>query len=225
MTPLLVAKKITKTFDSTHPFTLFSNVDLSSFPGQSIAIVGPSGVGKSTLLHVLGTLEEPTSGELFIDDQVVSKANKDNIRNEKIGFIFQGFHLLDDYTVLENVLVPAMIKKEKVNMGAKAYQRACELLEIVGISHRKEFLCRYLSGGEKQRVALARALCNNPSILLADEPSGNLDEKNAHLVHELLLHCTKTYQKGLIVVTHNLDLANLCDEKFILKNGILECMQ
>ncbi len=221
MNPILTAKKISKTF--THPLTVevLKSVSLNVFPGESVAIMGASGEGKSTLLQILGTLEAPTSGDLIIAGKSVSSHPPPLLRNQHIGFVFQGFNLLDDYTVLQNILMPALIAGESIHKNGAAYQRACSLLEKVGLTHRAEFATKLLSGGEKQRAALARALCNDPEILLADEPSGNLDHKTSSRIHELLLHSVKELNKSLIVVTHDKALAELCDRKLILCDGHL----
>lgn len=221
MKPILSAKNICKTF--THPLTVevLKKVTLSVYPGESVAIMGASGEGKSTLLQILGTLEAPTSGELIIAGKSVSTHPSPMLRNRHIGFVFQGFNLLDDYTVLQNVLMPALIAGASIHKDGAAYERAYELLEKVGVAHRAQFATKLLSGGEKQRVALARALCNDPEILLADEPSGNLDHETSERIHELLLHSVKEFNKSLIVVTHDKALANLCDRTLILYDGLL----
>lgn len=224
-TPILSAKKIKKTFFTPSPLDLLKEINLDVFPKKTIAIVGRSGSGKSTLLSILGTLETPTSGELEIHGKRVELNQVDKIRNELIGFIFQSYHLLEEYTALENVLIPAKIARIDVKKGSKMHKRALELLGQVGCLDRANFLAKHLSGGEKQRVAIARALCNDPSLILADEPTGNLDDENSKKIHELLIHFAKELNKGLIIVTHNRDLAALCDQRFLLKNGLLECIQ
>ncbi|MBS0624332.1 MAG: ATP-binding cassette domain-containing protein, partial [Verrucomicrobia bacterium] len=137
------------------------------------------------------------------------------------GFIFQAYHLLGDSTVIYNVLIPALIAGRNIAKGSKAYRRAQQLLEHVGLSHRQDFLAKLLSGGEKQRVAIARALMNDPHLLLADEPSGNLDQTTSAHIHQLLIQAAKQHQKGLLIVTHNLELAALCDRRLILRGGKL----
>ncbi|MCC5831757.1 MAG: ABC transporter ATP-binding protein [Chlamydiales bacterium] len=222
MKPILTAKQICKTF--THPLSveILKGVSLNVTRGESVAIMGASGEGKSTLLQILGTLEAPTSGELIIAGKSVSDHPPPALRNRHIGFVFQGFNLLEDYTVMQNVLMPALIAGNPIHKNSKAYERALSLLEKVGISHRAEFATKLLSGGEKQRAALARALCNDPEILLADEPSGNLDHETSNRIHELLLHSVKELNKSLIVVTHDKVLADLCDRKLILCDGYLK---
>jgi len=222
---VLEAIKIEKSFISPENISLFAGVDFQLAKGETIAILGPSGVGKSTLLNIFGTLETPSCGKLIIDKETVSSDNVFRIRNKKIGFIFQSYNLLENYTTIENILMPVRIAREVVAVGSKAYNRALFLLDQLGLLQRKDFLAKYLSGGEKQRAALARALINDPCFLLADEPTGNLDQKNAQIVHELLIESAKKFNKGLVVVTHNHELAQACDRKFILKNCLLECIQ
>lgn len=226
-TPNVVLKgtKIAKSFESPEKISLFHKVDFQLNQGETAAILGPSGVGKSTLLNIFGTLETPTSGDLEIGGEKTSAENIYRIRNKKIGFIFQSYNLLDNYTTLENILMPVRIARLPIGSTSESYKRALFLLDQLGLYERKDFLAKFLSGGEKQRAALARALINDPCFLLADEPTGNLDQKNAEIVHELLIESAKNFNKGLIVVTHNQELAQACDRKFILKNCLLECIQ
>ncbi|MEZ5314650.1 MAG: ABC transporter ATP-binding protein [Chlamydiales bacterium] len=221
MTPILYAKKIRKTFYHPTKIDLLKNVSLIVNPGESIAIMGASGEGKSTLLQILGTLEAPTSGELMIAGKSVANYPLSILRNRHIGFVFQSFHLLEDYTVLQNILMPPLIGGDPIHKKSVAYEYAYFLMEKMQITHRAEFTTKLLSGGEKQRVALARALCNNPEIVLADEPSGNLDYKTSNRIHEILLDSVKTLQKSLVVVTHDKLLADLCDRTLILCDGNL----
>lgn len=218
---VLSAEEIRKTFKGPNEVEILKGVSLELFPGQSIAIMGASGEGKSTLLHILGTLEEATSGNLTIAGKSVAKKPPPILRNHHIGFVFQGFNLLEDYTVLQNVLMPALIAGKDIGKNGAAYERAWELLKRVGLEKRAHFPAKLLSGGEKQRAALARALCNDPEILLADEPSGNLDHETSSHIHKLLIHSVKTLGKSLIVVTHDSNLAALCDRKLILCDGCL----
>lgn len=215
---LLKAHKISKRFSKPHARELFKEISLSVEPGESVAITGASGEGKSTLLHILGTLDLPSDGKVTILGHDVSAFNRAKLRREHMGFIFQGFHLLEEYTVLENVLMPARIARKE---GKHFLERAYFLLEKVGLKEKVHFRTHLLSGGEKQRVALARALLLDPKLLLADEPSGNLDPVNAQEVHTLLLSLTQLEQKGLIVVTHNLELAAKCAKKYTLSQGTL----
>lgn len=219
--PILVATNLHKAYKQPHLVSLFKGVNLTVYPGETVAIVGRSGEGKSTLLQILGTLENPCSGSLKIGGQEISSSNKAAIRNQLIGFIFQSFHLLEDYTVLENILMPARIARQSTSKGSSAEQHAWSLLEKVGLSERAHFHTKLLSGGEKQRVALARALCNNPNMILADEPSGNLDKQTALIIHNLLLSLAKEQNKSLIIVTHDRELAALCDKQYNLSNGQL----
>lgn len=218
---IILAKKLSKSFKSPHPVDVLKGIDLSIEKGSSVAIMGKSGEGKSTLLHLLGTLEKPTSGELEICGESVKSAPLAYLRNHHIGFIFQSFNLLEDYTVLDNVLMPAKIARMPTHRGSAAYQRALMLLELVGLSSRAHFIAKLLSGGEKQRVAIARALLNNPALILADEPSGNLDHSHSQAIHQLLLQLTRQEGKTLVVVTHDPELASLCDQIYILKDGTL----
>lgn len=217
-TPVLQARNLRKSFSFPTEIAILDDISLDLFAGESIAIMGPSGEGKSTLLHILGTLEEPTSGTITIDGVIADGANAPRLRNKNIGFVFQSFNLLDDYTVLENVLMPAKISGHSFKQGR---EKGMELLDSVGLSHRASFATKLLSGGEKQRVAIARALCNDPGILLADEPSGNLDHSSQMKIHELLLQASSKQKKGLIIVTHHSGLSSLCDRKLILCAGKL----
>jgi len=218
---ILQAKKLNKTFYNPAKVQLLKELDLTVRRGDSIAIMGRSGEGKSTLLQILGTLETPCTGSLEIDNVSVSRFNKSRIRNQKLGFIFQSFHLLEDCTAHENVLFPARIARANISPNGNAYQRACNLLRHVGLEDRLHFNTKLLSGGEKQRVAIARALCNDPDIILADEPSGNLDKQTSHMIHELLLDLSHSQGKTLIIVTHDPDLAQMCKLRYTLKNGQL----
>lgn len=205
----LNAKKISKSYPK---ISVFSDISIDIDQGQSVAICGRSGEGKTTLLHILGTLEEPDSGTIEINGQILTRANASKLRNRHIGFIFQSYNLLDDFTVLENVLMPARIARQSPNA---AY--GMQLLEQVDLSHRAHSPAKFLSGGERQRAAIARALCNKPDLIFADEPSGNLDRANAKKIGELLISLNKT----LILVTHDPELANLCDRKYTLSDGKL----
>lgn len=215
------AKKLSKSFASPSPVHVLKEVDLEIEKGKAVAIMGKSGEGKSTLLHILGTLEKPTSGELHICGKSIDSASLAQLRNHHIGFIFQSFNLLEDYTVLENILMPAKIARMPTHSQSPSYKRAHMLIEKIGLSSRTDFLAKLLSGGEKQRVAIARALLNNPELILADEPSGNLDHMHSQAIHQLLLQLTKEEGKTLIVVTHDPELASLCDHTYLLKDGKL----
>ncbi|MCP5469866.1 MAG: ABC transporter ATP-binding protein [Chlamydiales bacterium] len=210
---ILKARNLKKWFERPQKVEVLRGIDLTVEAGTSVAIMGTSGEGKSTLLHILGTLEAPTEGTL----EIAGEPNPTpELRNQKIGFVFQAFNLLEDYTVLQNVMMPALIA------GKRDEKRALKLLERVGLLHRASFPAKLLSGGEKQRVAIARAFCNDPAIIMADEPSGNLDHDTSQLIHKLLLECVKEEGKALIVVTHDTELAKLCDKTYQLINGELK---
>jgi lipoprotein-releasing system ATP-binding protein len=213
---LLVAKNINKTFKNPESLHLLKGIDLTLKKNQSIAIMGASGIGKTTLLHIFGLLESFDSGSLEILNM---KKLTDEFRNKHIGFIFQTYNLLEDLTLLDNVLMPAYISRKDIKPGSESYKRALMLIEDVNLSMRKNYLAKDLSGGEKQRAAIARAFCNDPDIILADEPSGNLDDENSKITHKLLLDSTKKFNKSLIVATHDRQLASLCDEIYLLQNG------
>lgn len=221
MQMILSAKQITKKFFTPFPVDVLKGIDLEIKRGESIAIVGKSGEGKSTLLHILGTLEKPCSGHLEICGKNIKESSLPNLRNQHIGFIFQSYNLLEDYTVLDNVLMPARIARRPTQKGSSTYERALNLLEIVGLKKRAGFLAKLLSGGEKQRAAIARALCNDPDLILADEPSGNLDHAHSQEVHSLLISLAKDFDKSLIVVTHDREFSALCNRTLQLKDGCL----
>lgn len=221
MKTLIRASKLTKKFFSPSPVEVLKGVNFEICAGESVAIIGKSGEGKSTLLHILGTLEKPCSGTLEICGEDTARASLADLRNKRIGFIFQSFNLLEEYTVLQNVLMPAVIARYAIHPGSSAHTRALELLSAVGLKKRAHFSAKLLSGGEKQRAALARALCNDPDLILADEPSGNLDHTHSQEIHALLLHLCQQYDKGLIVVTHDTELSSLCTRTLLLKDGNL----
>lgn len=217
----LKASGLKKAFNYPVEVTILKGVDLTVFQGDSIAIMGRSGEGKSTLLQILGTLENPSQGTLEIAGQDVTAFNKASLRNRHIAFVFQSFHLLEDYTALENVLMPARIGRQNVNKNSLAYERGMNLLKKVGLEERAHFNAKQLSGGEKQRVAIARALCNDPDIIFADEPTGNLDRQTSDLIQSLLLDFARETKKALIVVTHDQQLADRCDHCYQLVDGLL----
>jgi lipoprotein-releasing system ATP-binding protein len=221
---VLEAKKIVKRFTTPSLIEVLKGIDLTLHAEEAIAIMGKSGEGKSTLLHILGSLDTPCSGELFILGESIRSASLPQLRNKHIGFIFQSCHLLEDYTALENVLMPARIARKSTYPGSEAHARALMLLEMVKLKERVQHPAKLLSGGEKQRVAIARALMSDPALILADEPSGNLDYAHSQEIHQLLLHLVKTFHKSLIVVTHDKELASLCDRILFLKEGHLECI-
>jgi len=216
---VLEARNIAKTFEGETPLELFKGVCLNVNQGESVAILGKSGTGKSSLLHILGTLDKPTEGTVSFP--LASSFSRERLRSEHIGFVFQSFQLLEDYTLLENVSMPGRISRRKMTQS-KLNNRACFLLDEMGLSDKKNLQVKFLSGGEKQRAAIARALFNDPSILLVDEPTGNLDQANASAVQTILLDSCKKYGKSLVLVTHDREFANLCDTRYQLKEGFLQ---
>jgi lipoprotein-releasing system ATP-binding protein len=213
---VLIAEDLHKAFCTPHRLEVLKGISLEVQKGESVAIMGKSGEGKSTLLHILGTLEKPCRGNLSLLGETVDYADAARLRNQKIGFIFQSFNLLEEDTLLENVLMPAKIARQN---NRNAYERALSLLKRVGLFERKDFLAKHLSGGEKQRTALARALLNAPPLILADEPSGNLDQSHSQMIYALLLTLVQEEKKTLIVVTHDKNLAERCDRILHLKEG------
>lgn len=218
---VLDARELHKSFHYPVKVSLLRGINLQVRRGEAVAIMGRSGEGKSTLLQVLGTLEPPCKGEIRIANQTVSVFNRSPLRRRHMGFVFQSFHLLEDYTVLENILMPAKIARHATSKGSAAYEHGCQLLERVGLANRLNFHTKLLSGGEKQRVALARALCNDPELIFADEPSGNLDYDNSQRIHELLLELASKDNKAVVIVTHNPQLAALCHSRYELRDGRL----
>lgn len=205
--------------DGEGKIEVLRGVDLEIPSGKSIAIVGPSGSGKSTLLHVAGLLDKPDEGEVLVDGKDVFKLGDDAIaglRNATCGFVYQFHHLLREFSALENVEMPARIGGKKVDAG-----RAKELLEAVGLGHRVTHYPHQLSGGEQQRVAIARALMNKPKLLLADEPTGNLDPHKADEVVEILFDLVKREGMSALIVTHNMELAKKCDFVYRMDDGVL----
>jgi len=213
---VLKAKNIHKTYKNPDILHILKGIDLELQTNQSIAIMGTSGVGKTTFLHILGTLETFETGSLSI---LNNNHLTNNIRNKHLGFIFQTYNLLEDLTLLENILMPAYIARQNIKKDSHTYKRALLLLEEVGLEKRAHYLAKNLSGGEKQRATIARAFCNNPDIILADEPSGNLDHENSKIIHLLLINSVKKFNKSLIVATHDKELASLCDKIYYLKDG------
>ncbi|HXU39539.1 MAG TPA: ABC transporter ATP-binding protein [Blastocatellia bacterium] len=197
--------------------TILHSLDLTIPDGQFITVIGPSGSGKSTLLGLIAGLDEPTAGEIRIDGQTITNMSEDalaQLRGAKIGFIFQSFHLMPSLTALENILVPMEIAG-----ASNARERAQSLLEDVDLVARAHHYPSQLSGGEQQRVAIARAFANNPSILLADEPTGNLDSRNGHHVFELMVDMNRKRNATLVLVTHEHELATPADRQISLRDG------
>ena len=218
---LFSAENINKTFSYPEKVDLLKDVSLHVNRGESVSITGPSGSGKSTILSILGTLDKADSGNIFLFGKTLPKRNFAKIRNEHIGFIYQNHNLLDEYTVLENLLIKAQIGRRSISTKSEAYSLALSLLEGMNLLHRKDFTTKLLSGGEKARVSIARAFMNDPEIILADEPTGNLDFEAASLVQELLLETCKELNKSLIVVTHDTSFAERCDRQYSIKAGRL----
>ncbi len=215
MSNLLKAQSLSKTFTYPEKLEILKAINFELIRGKSVAVIGKSGSGKSTLLHLLGALDSPTSGTVEVCGSIVSKDNANSIRNRHIGFLFQSFHLLEELSVEENIVMPALIGR------SSSHSNAIQLLEEVQLFDKLRAPVKTLSGGEKQRVGLVRALCNDPSILLADEPTGNLDTATSQIIHQLLLDNVKKRNKALLVVTHDNSLAKLCDEVYELSSGIL----
>ena len=221
MSEILVAKNINKIYDEGNIRTqVLTGLNLTVNAGERIAIVGTSGSGKSTLLHLLGGLDVPTSGEVWLHGKCLNNLNetqRGEMRNQHLGFIYQFHHLLPEFTAIENVAMPLLLRKEVPIKEAR--QQAVELLERVGLGHRLEHRPGELSGGERQRVAIARALVTKPSLVLADEPTGNLDYDNAQSIFGLLAELQDTMKTALLMVTHDRNLAAMADRQMLLKNG------
>lgn len=216
---MIKASQITKNYGDLR---VLKGVDLHVQRREVVSIVGKSGAGKSTLLHILGTLDQPSGGSLLINDQEVGGMNQRQLaafRNREIGFIFQFHHLLPEFSALENVCIPAYIQKRG---KAEAEQRAKELLDYLGLTDRINHKPNQMSGGEQQRVAVARALINNPAIVFADEPSGNLDSSSSEELHRLLFQLRDDFNQTFIIVTHNEELAGMSDRRLEMRDGVLK---
>ena len=199
---------------------VLKDVNLSFGKGDFVSIQGKSGSGKTTLLNILGLLDIPTNGELKIDGNVINYKNekiKNTIRNEKIGFVFQFHYLLNEFTALENVMIPALINKKRDKKEIR--EKAEELLGLVGLANRATHKPLELSGGEKQRVAIARSMINDPEIILADEPTGNLDTETSDVINGLFKKINKEKEQSIIIVTHSMELANLATYKYKIEKG------
>ena len=215
---MIQAQNIYKSYDQLQ---VLKGVNLQIDPSEIVSIIGKSGSGKSTLLHILGTLDQPDSGQVFIDGIDVSKLNSKEVaalRNTKIGFIFQFHHLLPEFTALENVLIPSMILKD---YSPKQEKRAQELLDFLGLKDRIKHKPNQLSGGEQQRVAVARALINQPAVIFADEPTGNLDSESSEELHQLLLQLRNEFGQTFVIVTHSKELSKISDRTITMQDGII----
>jgi ABC-type lipoprotein export system ATPase subunit len=222
---MLEAKNIHKVYNNgKKTLAVLKGVHLNIDKGKFVAIVGPSGAGKTTLLHILGGLDSPSEGKVIFEQEDIYKLSDaaiSKIRNKKIGFVFQFYHLLSEFTVLENVLVPALISSEFGVRSSEFRRNALELLKQTGLDQRITHFPNQLSGGEKQRVAIVRALINNPSLLLCDEPTGNLDSKTGEGIISLIRKINLENQMTVVLVTHNIELSKVADKVYHLKDGIL----
>lgn len=213
---MIITKDIRKSFGTLE---VLKGINLHIKKGEVVSIVGPSGAGKTTLLQILGTLSRPTSGELIIDNipaHTLTDKNISKFRNTEVGFVFQFHHLLPEFTAFENVCIPGYIAGRD---RQQVETRAGELLELLGMSHRLTHKPAELSGGEQQRVAIARALINNPAVLLADEPSGNLDSKNKEEIHNLFFKLRDMFGQTVVIVTHDEHLAMMSDRQIVMVDG------
>lgn len=213
---MIKVENIHKSYGSLH---VLKGIDLEIARGEIVSIVGASGAGKSTLLHIMGTLDRADKGNIYIDSRQIDKMPErefSDFRNKNIGFVFQFHHLLPEFTALENVCIPAFIGKVP---RAEAEKRAIELLSYLNLQDRISHKPSELSGGEQQRIAVARALINNPKVILADEPSGNLDSKSSEELHNLFFDLRQKFDQTFVIVTHNLELADMADRKLTIVDG------
>lgn len=222
MNELLRAEQISKFYQEGEQQTpVLKNVSFTMNSGELVAIVGSSGSGKSTLLHTLGGLDQPSQGEVFIKGQSLQKLSSNalaHLRNQHLGFVYQFHHLMADFSALENVMMPMLIGNQNRN---EAKERAEKMLQAVGLAHRITHRPSALSGGERQRVAIARALVNRPALVLADEPTGNLDQKTTESIFELIQQLNQEQQIAFLLVTHDLSLANKLSRRLIMQDGVL----
>ncbi len=217
---ILTAKAISKSFHFPDEIEILKDISLEIQSGEFVSIMGKSGCGKSTLLYILSTMDTDYTGELYISDQLITGENAENlarIRNSKIGFVFQFHYLLAEFSVLENVMLPA--KKLGVKSKEEIMHDAMEKLKLLNIEDQSKKLTSRLSGGQKQRVAIARALINNPGIIMGDEPTGNLDSKNAEIVFDIFKELTEKEKMSLLIVTHDVDFANKTDRIIHMEDG------
>ena len=218
---ILEAKNIYKSFrNGEKKLSVLTDLNISVDKQETITIMGPSGSGKSTLLHILGTLDKPDSGTVFINQTDVRTIKEDKLallRSREIGFIFQFHHLLPEFTAFENVMIPTQI----LGIANDKIKRANELFDYIGLKDRKDHYPSQLSGGERLRVAVLRALINNPSIIFADEPTGNLDANNAKKLLKLFTNISKDFEQSFVITTHNENVASIGDKQYILDHGVL----
>jgi lipoprotein-releasing system ATP-binding protein len=223
MTVILKLEKVTKSFSQAgQKIEIIRNADFSIKSSEFLSLIGPSGSGKTTLLQICGMLDNPSSGAVIINGENMAKANDEKrtkIRKMNIGFVYQFHHLLPEFSALENVALPLLIQDIKKN---EAYQKASEILREVGLHDRLDFKPSQLSGGQQQRVAIARAIVAKPKLILADEPTGNLDYELSEKIFDLLKDLTKKHQIACLIVTHNLELAKKTDKILKIKNGEIE---
>ena len=221
MTEILNAINISKVYqDGKNTTTVLNGLNITVNRGEKIAIVGTSGSGKSTLLHILGGLDVPTQGEVWLHGKLINQLNeteRGNLRNQHLGFIYQFHHLLAEFTAIENVAMPLLMRNDVPINTAR--DEAIDLLKKVGLEHRLTHRPGELSGGERQRVAIARALVTKPSLVLADEPTGNLDYANAQAVFEILTQLQNDFSTALLMVTHDRQLAQMADKQLAMQNG------
>jgi len=213
---MIIGKNIHKKYSELE---ILKGVDLEIKQGEIVSIVGSSGAGKTTLLTILGTLDKPTQGEVYINNESVFTLSDKKLaafRNQHIGFVFQFHQLLPEFTAIENICIPALIAKKSKK---ESETRGIELLELFNLKDRINHKPSELSGGEQQRIAVARALINNPKVIFADEPSGNLDSKNAEELHQLFFKLRDSFNQTFIIVTHNTDLAKMADRTLVMKDG------
>lgn len=224
MNNIMELKNINKFYSETgNKLHILRNLNLEIKEGEFLSILGRSGSGKSTLLNIMGLLDKVDSGEIWIDKKNVSSLNEDErnkIKNNFLGFVFQFHYLLNEFTALENVMIPALL--HKFNNKREIENEAKRLLEIVGLGDRLNHKPNQLSGGEKQRVAIARAMINKPAVILADEPTGNLDEETSEIIFSLFKKLNKEFNQTVIVVTHSKDLSLITDRQVYLKKGVIE---